>query len=93
MRAIVDFLAIALAAMAIIACSDAAQRARRSFDSKLLVAKSIIAFWFLLCQSSWVMSSLAGLKIAPLFTEYSWDVFNISVMTVFMVGAWAKRHR
>jgi hypothetical protein len=93
MRAIVDILAITLAAIAVLACLEASKRARRSLDRNLMYAKAAAAFWFLLCQSSWVMSSLAGLTYAPIFTEYSWDVFNISVMATFMVSAWAKKLR
>jgi len=93
MRAIIDILAITLAAIAVLACIEASKRTRRALDRNLMYAKAAAAFWFLLCQSSWVMSSLAGLTYAPIFTEYSWDVFNLSVMAIFMVSAWAKKLR
>jgi hypothetical protein len=90
MRATIDILAIALAALAIVACFDSGQKIRRGVGRWLMIAKAAVAGWFLLCQSSWVMSRLAGLTYSPIFTEYSWDVFNISVMILFLVSAWTK---
>ena len=93
MRAIIDFLNIALACLAVLACVDAARHARRSIERKLAGVKAVIAMWFLAVQSSWLMSAAAGLSFETVFAAYGWDVFNCATMATFMVGAWINRHR
>jgi len=92
-RLILDVLVIAMAVIAVAACFDAALQAKRRSDRVLFWCKMVCSILLILCQTSWLMTSLAGLGVSPDATNYAWDAFNLAVAITFIAAAWSRSFR
>jgi hypothetical protein len=92
-RIILDVLVIAAAVIAFVASFDAALQAKRYSDRVLFWCQMGCSVLLLLCQTSWLMTSLAGLGVSPDATNYAWDAFNLAVAITFIAAAWSRSFR
>ena len=93
MRTTLDIIVMALAAIAAVSSFDYYLKARRKNDKHMALAKFFTVVLFIVCQSSWLMASLAGLGMSPETTNWAWDIFNASVMGIFIASSWTKAYR
>jgi len=89
-RIIFDVIVMAMSAISLVACIDSALQANRVNDRRVFWLASFCSALFILCQSSWVLASAAGVDVSPEFTNWLWDVFNASVMITFITLAWTR---
>lgn len=92
-REILDVTTVMLAFIAMIACLDRVVSIKRNYLRRFFVVATFASALLLVCQTSWLMTFMAGLDISPDTTNLAWDVFNSTVALSYIYLAWTTRRK